>query len=621
MRIRQEAQFALAERKATGELGQVALNSKNLLARLHAFWGLGQVGRQASAAEKIQLTHDFLWPVLDDPSAEVKAQAVKVLGELKQAGSLDKLVPLLKDESPRVRFFAAQSLGEIGADRALGPILEMLRDNADKDAYLRHAGMLALARIGDRKALIDSAKDGSPAVRMAVLLAMRRLKMPEIAGFLGDADPLLVMEAARAIHDEPMPEALPQLAALAGRTGLPAAFTYRCLNALFRLGQKEDAVALALYAAQPTAPEAMRLEALRHLSAWANPSTLDRVTGLYYPLPARTSAPAVEAMRLALGGIFTGSGKVQGEAARVAAKLGIKEVGPALLQIVSAKDRPAQVRVEGLKALAALKDSRLPEAMKLALESDQPALRAEGRRVLARQNPEQALTELEKALDKGAIIEKQGALDVLGSLKHKQADAILSQWLDRLLQGEVTPELRLDLLEAAGKRAALAVKTKLAEYEGSRAKQDDLAKYREVLFGGNAESGRRLFLEKSELSCVRCHKINGVGGEVGPDLSHIGKDHKREYLLESIVLPSKQIAKGYDSVALVLIDGRIVTGILKTEDAKQVRLMTPEGALVTVPRDQIADRVHAKSAMPEDLIQHLSRRELRDLVEFLSNLR
>src|SRR5262249_18829620 len=153
--------------------------------------------------------------------------------------------PLLKDKSPRVRFFAALSLGKLGAKKAIEPVCDMVRDNADKDAYLRHAGVMALTWIGDKKALIANAKDNSPAVRMAVLLAMRRLHMPEISQFLNDADPNLVLEAARAINDVPIDSGLSQLAAAASRTGLPAAFTYRALNAHFRLGKKENAEALA----------------------------------------------------------------------------------------------------------------------------------------------------------------------------------------------------------------------------------------------------------------------------------------------------------------------------------------------------------------------------------------
>jgi len=57
------------------------------------------------------------------------------------------------------------------------------------------------------------------------------------------------------------------------------------------------------------------------------------------------------------------------------------------------------------------------------------------------------------------------------------------------------------------------------------------------------------------------------------------------------------------------------------EDARELRLMTAEGELLVVPKEQIDERDTGKSAMPEDLTKHLSRREIRDLVEFLAGLK
>ena len=107
----------------------------------------------------------------------------------------------------------------------------------------------------------------------------------------------------------------------------------------------------------------------------------------------------------------------------------------------------------------------------------------------------------------------------------------------------------------------------------------------------------------------------------GPDLTGIGGKQKRDYLLESIVEPNKQIAKGFETVVLTLTSGQIRSGVLKGEDAKEVRLMTPEGQLLVVPKGHIEERRSGKSAMPEDLIKHLSRKEVRDLVEFLASLK
>jgi quinoprotein glucose dehydrogenase len=271
-----------------------------------------------------------------------------------------------------------------------------------------------------------------------------------------------------------------------------------------------------------------------------------------------------------------------------------------------------------LRALEALKDTRLDRATELALGDAEPRVRAEGRRLLARAKPAEGLPRLAQALESGETVEKQSALAVLGDLKG-EADPVLAAALDRLLAKDYPAELQLDLLEAAAKHPAL--KEKVAKYEASRPRDDHLANYRESLLGGDAEAGRRVFFNKAEVSCVRCHKVKGEGGDVGPDLAGIGSRQKRDYILESIVDPNKQIAQGFETVILTLTNGKLVSGIIKGEDANEVKLMTAEGQLLTVPKAKIDERARGKSAMPEDVITHLSKRELRDLVEFLANLK
>ena len=152
-----------------------------------------------------------------DADAEVRAQAAKTLGDypvgyVPGKGSpadkawplaSEKLIALLDDPSPRVRFFAAQTLGKIGRGpcRSVKPIVKLLSDNADKDLYLRHAGVMAMAGNFDHDALLKVAKHPSSSVRMAAVLAMRRQKDADVSMFLNDNDPKIVLEAARAIAD------------------------------------------------------------------------------------------------------------------------------------------------------------------------------------------------------------------------------------------------------------------------------------------------------------------------------------------------------------------------------------------------------------------------------------
>jgi quinoprotein glucose dehydrogenase len=91
--------------------------------------------------------------------------------------------------------------------------------------------------------------------------------------------------------------------------------------------------------------------------------------------------------------------------------------------------------------------------------------------------------------------------------------------------------------------------------------------------------------------------------------------------LESIVDPNRQIAKGFDSVIVTTEDGRTLAGVLKSEDERELKLMTPEGKLLVVPIDEIDERNRGQSAMPDKLAGYLSKQELRDLLEFLTQLK
>jgi quinoprotein glucose dehydrogenase len=613
-RVRQEAQLAFAARgkEALDPLAEVARNGRSLLARLHAIWGLGQLAHSQPA------TLEKVLSLTADSQAEVRAQAARVLGDHRAAVALDRLISLLADRDAHVQLLAALALARLGRKEAIAPVCKLLAANADRDPYLRHGAVMALAGTKDAAALAELSRDASASVRMGALLALRRLGSPEVARFLHDADPAVVVEAGRAIYDVPIEAALPQLAALLSRPGLDDRLGFRVLNAHFRLGKADNAAAVAAFAASSDAPTSLRIEALRQLAAWSKPAGRDRVMGLWRPLPERPPELARAALRNHLGGLLSGPDKVRQEAMKVAARLGIQEVGPALYRVLEDSSRPVQTRLESLRALAVLKDQQVDRAVQLALHAGEPLLRNEGRRLLAGSHPEQALPLLERALENGTVCELQGAFGILGEMKSAGAEALLASWLDRLLAGKVPVEARLDLVEAAGKHATPAFKERLGRYEAALDREGPLGPYRDALAGGDAEAGRRIFFNKSEVSCLRCHKLGGVGGDVGPDLTGIGARQKRDYLLESIVLPNRQIARGFETVVVQLNDGQTHAGVLKQETNKELQLMTAEGKLLIIPREEIDERQTGKSAMPEDLMQHLSRRELRDLVELLA---
>jgi quinoprotein glucose dehydrogenase len=617
-RVRQEAQFALVDKEELTVLLTVAKAWHTQLARIHAMWGLDQLSRRGNSDARSALT--ALLPRLDDADDEVRAQAARVLGEARHAAAVPQLRERLADESSRVRMFAAIALGQLNDPGATTPLLALLEQNADADPVLRHSAVMGLAGAGraSMDALLLHANHASPSARLGVLLALRRLESTEVAHFLNDTDPRVVLEAARAIHDEPIAAALPQLAALITRSTDDDALLRRVLNANYRLGTPAAADALAKYAGRTDAPEAMRMEALKMLAEWAQPKGRDRVLGMWRPLASRPASDAAAAMQANLAALFSGSGKVRVQAALVATKLEIREVAPVLRGLITDKSQAAQTRADALTALDSLREKDTRDLAHGALADDAPPVRIAARNVLARIEPETAIPLLAAAASGDVTADRQAALTKLGELDSKAAAAVLTESLDRLLAGDFAADSRLDLLDAAGQRSEGDIKERLARYESQRKADDPLAAWQECLEGGDAARGRTIFFERAQVYCVRCHKVGGTGGEVGPDLSKISADKKRDYLLEAIVIPSKTIAKNYESVVIRDLDGVTHTGVLKQETDAAVVLMTAEGKLLTITKENIDARKPGTSAMPEDLTKHLSKFDVRDLVEYLA---
>ena len=629
MRVRQGAQFALADRGAASVAafaGVAADPKKPQLSRIHALWGLGQLGRKTPAA----LTTPAA--MLADKDDEVRAQAAKVLGDDRATQFGGGLIPLLKDPNARVRYFAAVSLGKLGTKNTIEPVAAMLRENADKDVFLRHGGVMALASIDDAT-LLTKANDPSASVRLGVLLALRHRQSAEVARFLNDADPFLALEAARAIYDVPVNAAMPALAAaIARKDAKNRAWFDRVIFANHRLGKMENARALAAFAADTARPEDSRADALDALRDWfiekqgtpadPQPTDLDRLHNLWRPLPARPAADAIAAASPVLPSVLqNGTPKLQQAAAQLAAKLKIAQAGDALLALATDPKADAGSRIESLRALMEIPGAKIADAVRVAMTDKDARIRKEGVDALAKRDPAAAVKVLATVLDTGTTIEKQGALAALGTLKNKEADAMLLSLLDRQAAGKIPAEIQLDLLEAARIRDSAEIKARLAKLQPAAPGGDLVAQFSDTLTGGDAAKGKKVFFENEAVSCVRCHKIGGVGGEAGPDLSHVAARGDRRYLLESIIAPNAKIAAGYERITVSLTD-QFYTGRVLAEDATTIKMEITgdDGSVkpVTVLKSQIRERKGEPSAMIEGFKDILKPAELRDLVEFLS---
>jgi len=630
MRVRQEAQFTLVEKKAVSTLIEVAAKSEAQRPRLHAIWGLGQLlqQRNLAAGDRTQI-RAALQPLLAQTADdEITAQAAKVLGEARDKASGGNLIPLLSAQNPRVRHLAAIALGKIREPNAVPALVKLLEDNADKDAVLRHSGVMGLLGCADVKAIAALKTHASPSVRIAAVVALRRLERPEVGQFLNDANGRVMLEAARAISEIPIPQALPALAALQPDFGkLTAeqrpALARRILSANYRLGDAVSAGRLAGFAGNADLPEAARAEALDLLAEWAKPSGRDRITGLWRPLPARDAKVAGSAAKPVLtAALRTGATPVRLAAVKAASQLDIADANPALAELVADTKADTKVRVDALNRLAAAKDAGLETALTTAAQDKAEPLRVAATTIRAKSaKGGSAVAPLRAILASGTTGEKQNAIVTLGGIAGKEADAVIAALVTDLAAGKLAPELLLEVLEAADKRTDAAVTAALDKFKAQRKPDDLLWSWRIALAGGNAANGKKIFLEKVEASCARCHKVGPDGGEVGPVLDGIASRQTREYLLRSLVAPNAEIAPGFESLIVVLKDGRNFAGVARPGGPDEVVINSPEDGVMKFKKADVAKIQKGQSAMPDTMILVLSKRDIRDLVEFLASLK
>jgi putative heme-binding domain-containing protein len=137
---------------------------------------------------------------------------------------------------------------------------------------------------------------------------------------------------------------------------------------------------------------------------------------------------------------------------------------------------------------------------------------------------------------------------------------------------------------------------------------------------GDAQAGRVLY--NTTATCVKCHIVNNVGREVGPDLSEIGKKLSREAMYQSILFPSAGISHNYESYLIALADGTTATGLVPSRTDAEISVKDIEGLVRTYKMSDVeAIKKQNLSLMPADLNKVLSEEDLVNVVEYLMTLK
>lgn len=156
---------------------------------------------------------------------------------------------------------------------------------------------------------------------------------------------------------------------------------------------------------------------------------------------------------------------------------------------------------------------------------------------------------------------------------------------------------------------------------GQEERRQFAANIESKLATGSAERGKNVFFG-TKAACSSCHAVGGEGGKIGPDLSKIGSIREPKVLVESVVLPSASLARGFETYNVLTAEGKTFAGLLARETASDVWLRTADRSEIRIPRDQIEElSASPRSVMPEGLEQLLTEEEMVDLVSYLSTLK
>ena len=300
------------------------------------------------------------------------------------------------------------------------------------------------------------------------------------------------------------------------------------------------------------------------------------------------------------------------------------------LVVAAAKNESLPIAVRAA-AFGAMVDMRLAECRALldgyAVKPHPEALRSAAIRALATVDLETASLKAAQLFDESDLKQQDPGPILVALLDRKGGAAALSTALQSRELKPAAAKHLLRSLFATGRadhsllgvfNLAIGASVQPPEYSQAYVKRlvADAAKQ------GESRRGSAVF---KSMACSSCHKVSGLGGAIGPDLTAIGTTLSVERIVEELLWPSRQIKEGYSVVAVITEEGKIYQGYERrtAESRKSGDLVIQDLAtreLVTIKQQQIEEKRITGSAMPTGLMALLSRSQLLDLIQYLSEL-
>ena len=290
-------------------------------------------------------------------------------------------------------------------------------------------------------------------------------------------------------------------------------------------------------------------------------------------------------------------------------------------------DHP-ELTVERLVAFAHAPDAAMQQEAVFAL-CDSPHNDAAGAVEEIARDATQPISMRAAALN-GVVADSPERVQFLLSLLAPGEDLVLAREALRSLRGAVLNDLERAELQAIvassedDENRALAAFVLEGRNAASTPASQDIDAWLSLLSGeGDAAAGQRVFFHPRGPGCAKCHHVDGRGAAVGPDLSSTARQLTRRRLIESIMLPSREIAPQFVPWSIETTDGRPLVGMLLGESPTgEQTYLDSQGVTFIFPRTAVAARTqHTTSIMPDNLHHQMTPGEFRDLLAYLKSPR
>lgn len=136
---------------------------------------------------------------------------------------------------------------------------------------------------------------------------------------------------------------------------------------------------------------------------------------------------------------------------------------------------------------------------------------------------------------------------------------------------------------------------------------------------GDPAAGKSIYEGKGQ--CSACHSINGEGGNLGPDLTDVGRRRGLRFLTEALVTPEAEVATPYRAVQVVTRSGQSVGGIRLNEDDVSIQLRDARGDLRSFLKQDVKEIRRDKPSLMPAYGKTLDQSELENVVAYLNSLR